>query len=347
MREDFVVDPGPSPMLYRHGPLPKIPLDLTADGLTTTASGPTHIHARAGDESVDITYRDGHIAIRVQAPDEEPRTLYEGTIGPPSHNDILLSQVHDLFGITVAGQAPGRHLERRADSPLHHIRPLGQAGIYWEQALWITPSAASQYLEALRAEIPGLTALETRWKREPEKPWQMSLGPMGEIATSGSPVILAPGTLGDRIRAIQDETHLTPARIDEALPGNVRLQHRWDSFVLRRDADDRTQRVSQAIGRPITIHECPGAIVTAQVHAADPVAKGHALAVARITDREFGKAIDIVDLATGATERTVTAGRWYSRDIARWCQDGADRYLLATDEGDGRWLGYRPAAAPR
>lgn len=334
-------------MLYRHGPLPRIALDLDPAGLSLSGSGSTQIHARATDGStVEIGYAAGVISIRRTASGGAPETLYEGRIGPPSHGDLLLGQVHDLFGITVGGARPAPGLERRADSPLHHVRDLGEDAIYWEQPLILSVATAQTYLAAIAAALPGTRVLQTRWRRVTEQPWQMTLQPLVDLASASSPLIVVPAADEARIAAVLAETALTPQRIDRMLPVNLRLQYHWDPIFLRRDADEASQRASQAAGRPVTIHEGPSATVTVRVHAADAAAKAQALTFAKVTDGLFGKELDVVELATGATLKTLKAPRWYGPDVARWAGEGSDRYLaVALDPAGEKLLGYRPRPA--
>lgn len=331
-------------MLYRHGPLPKLGLDLDPASLTQTGTGNTEIHARdAAGAAIAIVYAAGILTVRRTPPDGEGETLLQERVGPPSHHDLLLGQIHDLVGITVGGARPRRSVERRADSPLHHIRALGADTVYWEQTLMLTAATAARYLSAIAAAMPRTVVLEPRWRRPPEKPWQLGLQKMQDLAGARSPLIIVPAANDGQIAQALDEAALTPERIDALLPNAVQLQYHWDPMALRRDADERSQRASRVVGRTISLHECPSATVTTRVWAADPARKAQALGLARITDQMFGKEIEIVDLASGQVLKTMPTARWYGADIAQWSREAPDRYLaVQIDTAENRALGYRP-----
>lgn len=326
-------------MLYRAQPLPRIAIDLAPESVIVPMTGPIQVLGKtAAGETVEARYDAGVLRVRRDA-----TVLAEAIIGPPSHGDMLLSQIHDLVGLTIGGQAPTAARESRVSTPLAHIRPFGREHITWEQGLILGQAEARVFLEAVLAQIPGIVALETRWHRAPGEPWLASLVGSPDPLRSTSPLVLIPRAPDPLIREITSRPSLTPREIDDLAPANIRIAHRWESTHLRRDADAESERLSAIVGRTITLHDNPHTVITTRVETRDGPAKDDALALAKLTDQSFAKLIDTVDLRSGdVIAAAVPTPRWYPPSLARWAADAPDRYITAAVH-DGVPLGYRPA----
>lgn len=331
-------------MLYRLAATPKLGLDLASSTLSLTSSGPTQIKGKTEDQSeIEIQYDNGVLAVRRTPPGGEQTVLFEGRIGVPSHNDLLLDQLHDLIGLTVDGKRPGEKLEKRKHSPLHHIRRMETGTVMWEQSLILSAGMAETYLKAIQTAIPGTQVLETLWARVLDQPWHLTMREMTSISASGSPLIIVPGGRAKDVDALIKTPAITPGLIDEIIPDNFRLQHNWGPAALRRDAELIGERISRLVGRPITIHERPTATMTMRIVTENATSKGYALTLAKITDTLFAKDLDIVNLETNEIVGTIAAPRWYGADVAKWSNEQKDRYLvIQEDKVNNRILGYRP-----
>ncbi len=329
-------------MLYRATTIPRLDLDLEPRSLAVFASGPLQAQAKTPDgDDIEIRYDCGRLRIQ-RRHDGVTTIVVDCQIGPPSHGDILLRQIHEMTGLTVGGKPPEPHHERRANTPLTHIRPLGVNEIVWEQPLTLGGEDAANYVASICRAIPGVVALQTHWDRMPSKPWTMRLAEAQDPARSASPLILIPRANDAEIKTLLAQTAITPGDIDVKCPNNIRITHRWDSVHLRRDADCKSEQLSARIGRPITLHEAPSTIISARVDMADETAKNDALTLARLTAATFGKTYEPVDLKTGRISgERFEAPRWYLPGVARWANSGTDRYLTVSEQ-DGEIIGYRP-----
>ncbi len=330
-------------MLYRTGALPRLSLDLVPSSVTMSGSGATRITADIqGGGKLELGYGGGIVALR-----RDGEVLYEGTLGPPSHNDLLLGQACALFGLTVGGGAPDRRLERRGASPLHHVRELGPRRIHWEQPLTLSVESAEEYLAGIAAAMPGATTLQATWHRAPGKPWQLGLERTGRLTATVSTLYVALDADEGQIAAALADRALTPQRIDALIPHNIRIQTHWDPFFLRRDAEEAGRRASTNAGRPITVHECPTGTVTVGIDADDAVGKQRAVTLAKVTEGLFCDRFEVVDLETRQVVKSLVSPRRYGRDIARWAAQAEDRYLaVVADRENGALRGYRPFRAP-
>lgn len=333
-------------MLYRTSAIPRIALDIEPGTLVVHPSGAVQAHGRStSGTEVTVAYDQGRLEIREQS-GSDLRILVDAQIGPASHGDLLIRQVCELTGLTVGGGIPDRRIERRADSPLTHIRALGPELVIWEQSLILSAEEAAPYLEALRTAIPNAAVLETRWEREPSKPWRMRLAPADEPSRSSPPLFLIPRAEEAAIAALTERTALTPGEIDTLCPTNIRLSHRWDSHHLRRDAEMRSEALTRQFGRTITVHETPSTVVSTRVDMTNATARNDALLLAKITTEMFAKIYEGVDLATGKTVGDqFAAPRWYLPSLARWAAAAPDRYITVAEQA-GAWIGYRPVRTP-
>jgi hypothetical protein len=308
----------------------QIDLDLTE--ISGGGSCPSQFECTTSDgQDVYIRYRGGSLRI-----DVGDRVVYEETIGPFLHGDILIEQISELVGLTVNGRRLSLPAEEFASRKMHaNLSNFSGRTLYWDR--WVHSSAVGMdlFVDRIKEAFPSAILfdeqyLPPRYDRAHIN-WRQAAS-----HCIGHSYLVVPQSGWEKPHQLVLESIAASELFRAQFPLYVALRPMRD-FLKTNDRKYLT-RCQEFYDKDFIFAGSLGS-VQSQFDAENVECRYFIESVQRIFDSTFSNEIEISDLES---ETKVRDDRWewsYSIDLIEWCGKSSRRFLgtRVETEKQERW----------